>query len=109
YSDPDREIDRAGIEHPEAADRERRDARYAVIAAEEFQLAEKVKQPDAPGDGAERQIMAGQSHRDDAEQDGGDAADQERERQCQPRREAIGRGQNRRGIGTEAAEGGLAE
>ena len=58
YRDPDREIDRAGIEHPEIADRERRDARDAVIAAEEFQLAEQVKQPDAPGDGAERQIMA---------------------------------------------------
>ena len=109
HRDPDREIDRAGIEHPEIADRERRDAGDAVIAAEEFQLAEQIKQPDAPGDGAERQIMAGQPHRDDAEQDGGDAADQQRERQRQPRRKAVGGRQHRRGIGAEAAKGRLAE
>ena len=109
HRDPDREIDRAGIEHPEIADRERRDAGDAVIAAEEFQLAEQIKQADAPGDGAERQIVAGQPHRDDAEQDGGDAADQQRERQRQPRRDAIGRGQHRRGVGAEAAKRGLAE
>jgi hypothetical protein len=93
----------------EIADRERRDARDAVIAAEEFQLAEQIEQADAPGDGAERQIMAGQPHRDDPEQDGRHAADQQRERQCQPRRKAIGRRQHRRGIGAEAAEGRLAE
>ena len=107
--DPDRKIDRAGIEHFEIADRERRDARDAVIAAEEFQLAEQIEQADAPGDGAERQIVAGQPHRDDAEQDGGDAADQQRERQRQPRRKTVGGRQHRRGVGAKTAKRGLAE
>ena len=38
--DPDREVDRSGVDHPERADRERRNAGNAVVAAEEFELAE---------------------------------------------------------------------
>ena len=109
HGDPDCEIDRAGIEHPEAADAQRRKAGNAVIAAEEFELAEQIKQPDAPGDGAERQIMARQPHRDEAERHRGEAADQQRQRQRQPGRHAVGRGQHRRGVGAEAAERRLAE
>ena len=109
HRDPDREIDRAGIDHPERADRQRRNAGNAVIAAEEFELAEQIKQADAPGDGAERQIMSRQPHRDEAEHDRGDAADQQRQRQRQPRRQAIGRRQHRRGVGAEAAKRRLAE
>jgi hypothetical protein len=41
---------------------ERRDAGDAVIAAEKFQLAEQVKQAQAPGDGAERKIVTGKTH-----------------------------------------------
>src|ERR1700690_2524052 len=55
--DPDREIDRSGVDHFERADRKRRDAGDAVIAAEEFELAEQIKQAETPGDGAERQIV----------------------------------------------------
>ena len=40
HRDPDREIDRTRVDHPQRADRERRNALNAVIAAEEFQLAE---------------------------------------------------------------------
>ena len=75
--DPDREIDRTGIEHFPRADRQRRNAGNAIIAAEEFQLAEQVEQADAPGDGAERQIVARQTHGDDAEQHRGEASDQQ--------------------------------
>ena len=53
--------------------------------------------------------MAGQPHRDDAEQDGGDAADEQRERQRQPGRKTVGSRQHRGGIGAEAAKGSLAE
>ncbi len=76
HRDPDRIIDRASIEHLERADRQRRNPGDAVIAAEEFELAEQIEQADAPGDGAERQIMARQPHRDDTEQDRSDAAHQ---------------------------------
>ena len=109
HRDPDRVIDRAGIEHLERADRQRRNPGDAVIAAEEFELAEQIKQPDAPGDGAERQIVAGQPHRDEAEQHRGAAADQQRQRQRQPWRHAIGRRQHRRGVGAKAAKRRLAE
>ena len=109
HRDPDRVVDRAGIEHPQRADRQRRDAGNAVIAAEKFELAEEIVEPDAPGDGAERQIMAGQPHRDDAEDDGGDAADEQRERQCQPWRDAVGHAQHRGGVGAKATERRLAE
>jgi hypothetical protein len=87
----------------------RRDAGDAVVTAQKFELAEQVEQGDAPGDGAERQIMAGQAHRDQAERDRGDAAHQQRERQRQPRRYAVGRGQHRRGVGAETAKRRLAE
>ena len=106
---PDHEIDRARAQHPCVADRQRRDRGDAVIAADEFQLAEQIEQADAPGDGAERQIVAGQPHGDDAEDDGGNAADDERSRQGQPGRHAIGGGQHRGGVGAKAAERGLAE
>src|ERR1700738_1118616 len=98
-----------GVNQRKGADRQRRDAGDAVVAAEEFELAEQIEQPEAPGDGAERQIMGGQPHRDEAEQDRGDAADQKRKRQRQPWRQAGGRGQHRRGIGAEAAKRRLAE
>ena len=107
--DPDREIDRSGIDHLERADRQRRDAGDAVIAAEEFELAEQIKQAEAPGDGAERQIVTRQPHGDEAERHRGDAAHQQRERQRQPRREAISRRQYCRGVGAEAAKRRLAE
>jgi hypothetical protein len=74
HREPDRVIDRAGVDHLERADRQRRDAGDAVIAAEEFELAEEVEQAEPPGDGAERQIVAGQPHGDEAEQHRGDAA-----------------------------------
>jgi hypothetical protein len=54
HRDPDREIDRAGIQHTQRADRQWWNAGDAVVPAEEFELAEQVKQADAPGDGAER-------------------------------------------------------
>ena len=109
HRDPDRVVDRAGIEHLERADRQRRNPGDAVIAAEEFELAEQIEQADAPGDGAERQIVARQPHRDEAEQHRGTAADQQRQRQRQPWRHAIGRRQHRRGVGAEAAKRRLAE
>ena len=109
HRDPDREIDRVGAQHLQRADRQRRNAGNAVVTAEEFELAEQIEQRDAPGDGAERQIVAGQPHRDEPEQHGGGAADQKRERQRQPWREAISRSQHRRGVGAKAAEGRLAE
>jgi len=73
HRDPDCKVDRSGIEHPEASDGKRRNAGNAVIAAEEFKLAEQIEQADAPGDGAERQIMSRQPHCDEAEQHRGDA------------------------------------
>ena len=109
HRDPDREIDGAGVDHPKRADRQRRDAGDAVIAAEEFELAEQIEQADAPGDGAERQVMPRQPHRDEAERDRGDPADDKRKRQRQPGRHPVGRRQHRRGIGAEAAKRRLAE
>jgi hypothetical protein len=50
--------------------------KYAVVAAEKFELAEQIEQRDAPGDGAERKIVSGQPDSDEAEQHGSDAADQ---------------------------------
>ena len=109
HRDPDHVVDRAGIQHLERADRQRRNPGDAVIAAEEFELAEQIEQADAPGDGAERQIVAGQPHRDEAEQHRGGAADQQRQRQRQPWRHAIGGREHRRGVGAKAAKRRLAE
>ncbi len=73
HRDPDREIDRSGVEHLQRADRQWRDTGDAVIATEELELAEQIEQADAPGDGAERQIVTRQPYRDEAKHDRGDA------------------------------------
>src|SRR5437867_2625374 len=83
----------------------RRNAGNAVIAADEFELAEEIEQADAPGDGAERQIVSGQPYRNDAEDHGGEAGNDKRGRQGQPGRDAVGRGEHRRCIAAKTAEG----
>ena len=91
------------------ADPQRRDAGKSVMGAEPADVSEQIEKRDAPGDGAERQIVAGQPHGDRADQAGGDHRHGQRDRQGQPWRDAEMHGEHAGGIGAEADKGGLAE
>jgi hypothetical protein len=109
HRDPDRVVDAVGIEHAQRADLKRGNAGDAVIAPEEFELAEQIEQAKPPGERAERQIMTRQAHGHEAEHHGGKAGDDQRQRQGQPGRDAVIRRQHRGGVGAEADKGGLSE
>ena len=72
----------AGLQFP-TEQRYGGDARYASVAAEEFDVAEQEIQADAPGNSAERQVVATHAQRDKAEEErdgGGDGqSDEQRE------------------------------
>ena len=109
HAGPDHVVDAAAVVEVPAGEVEGRDGGDAVVAVEQLQLAEQEVEADAPGDGAERQVMAGEAHRDEAEHQGGRAGDGQRHRQRGPRRPAVAGGEHRRGEGAEAAEGRLSE
>ncbi|KAG1311528.1 hypothetical protein G6F62_014411 [Rhizopus arrhizus] len=95
------------------------DVRDAGVAAQAFDGAEGEIQRQAPGNGAQRQEVARQLERDGAQQPG----DEERQHQSgqqgqpgggaqpgQPGRQGVGAGgEQRRGVGAHAHEGGLSE
>ncbi len=106
---PDQRIHAAAAIQLQAEYFHRGDAVQAVILAQELQVAEQEKQRQAPGYRAQRQIMAGQPHRDHAYRVGGQHRQRQPDQQAQPRRQAIAGGQVSGGIGTQADKGSLAE
>ena len=68
HARPDHVVDAAAVVEVPAGDVEWRDGRDAVVAMEQLELAEQEVQAQAPGDGAERQVVARQAHRRQAEQ-----------------------------------------
>ena len=67
HADPDHGEIEPPVDQLEAAERQRRDAGDAVVAAEQVEIGESVVKAHRPGDGAERQVMAGQPQRDRAD------------------------------------------
>ena len=84
-SDPDHHEIVARIGQRMAADPQRRDAVQPVMRAEPADIAEQIEESDAPGDGAERQIVTGKPDRDRADQAGGQHRHDQRSGQGQPR------------------------
>ena len=109
HGDPDHHEIFARIDQRMAADPQRRNAGKPVMGAEPVEVAEQIEERDAPGDGAERQIVTGQPHRDRADQAGDDHGHDQRGGQRQPWRDAEMHGQHAGGVGAEADKGGLSE
>ena len=106
---PDQIIDRVGALERQRADRDRRHAGDAVVAAERVHVAEQKVDRQAPGDGAERQEVAAKPKRYRAEKRRDQAGENERERKPEPRRGAGGSRQPGRRISADADEGRLSE
>src|SRR5690606_15060591 len=105
--DPDQVIDMATLAQRETEEFDGRDAGDAVILAQEFKIAEQVIQRQAPGYGAQLQVMAGQPQRDGAQHIGDQEGQHEADQQRHPWRPAHGRGQPGGGVGPYADERGL--
>ena len=93
--------------HPE--DVNRRNPRQPGVAAEEAEVAEQVVQADPPGDGSERQVVPGQSKRDQAEEQRHCHGERQGDGQRQPRGQAVLGRQIRARVRPEPDEGGLPE
>ena len=88
---PDQEIDLPALDQGERADRDRRNARDAVMLTEAIDVAEQERDRQSPGDRAQRQEVAAQAQRHEA-QDRGDAAGQDDgQHQSEPGRIAVHR------------------
>ncbi len=109
HAGPDDIVDAAAVVEIVAGEVEGRDGGDAVVAVEQLQLAEQEIEAEAPGDGAERQVVTGQAHRGQAQHQGCRCRDGHRHRQRHPRRPAVAGGEHGRGESAEAAERGLAE
>ena len=107
--DPHHRKERPAVQQRPAPELQRRHAGNAVVAAQHVQIAEHVEERHAPRDSAKRQVVAGQPQRHRADYQGGQPARRQGRRQGQPGRPAELGGQQRRGVGAEAHERGLAE
>jgi len=98
---PDQIIIVAAAGERVTADPHRRNTGQPIIFAEPVERAEQVIEADAPGDGSERQVMPGQTQGDGADRP---AASPVRAKATagSARRDAVGGGEDRGGIGAEA-------
>ncbi|MNN60834.1 hypothetical protein D3C81_1760400 [compost metagenome] len=81
---PDQVVDLLALIQLPAQQRDRRQAADAGMAAEGFQGAEQVVERQAPGDGAQRQVVAGELQRQRAQQQGHRAGERQAHQQGQP-------------------------
>ncbi len=79
------------------------------MQAEHLDIAEEIIDRDAPGDGAERQQMAAEPQRRQAEYRRRAAGQQQGEDEAEPGRAAVKRAVPGGGVGADTDEGGLAE
>ena len=115
--EPDQVEDLATRLQRHAEDLDRRDPGEAGVAAERLGRAEQEVEADAPGDRAERQVVARQLQRQRPERGGDRERDQQAGDQREPRRRAqpgdrcrqCVRGQHGGRVGAEADERGLSE
>jgi hypothetical protein len=90
-------------------DLDRRDSGQAHLAAEFLDVAEDVIETHAPADRAERQVVAGETHRDAAEDQRRRQIDPQSGEQADPRGQAEFRREYRRRVCTDADQRGLPE
>ncbi len=72
HAQPDDVVDAAAVVEVIAGEVEGRDGGDAVVAVEQLQLAEQEIEAQAPGDGAERQVVADEAHGEQAEDQRGE-------------------------------------
>ncbi|MNI31721.1 hypothetical protein D3C73_856110 [compost metagenome] len=106
---PDQVINVAAAGQGQAEDADGFNAGNAVVLAQPVDIAEQEVQRQAPRNGAQRQVVAGQAQGDRAQQVGNDGGQDQADRQRQPGRHVVLRGQERRGVGAKANKRGLAE
>ena len=97
-----------GVER-QAEDREPGHAGHPGLAAEELEIAEEVVEADAPGDRAERQVVAREAQRDRAEEERDRAGEREPDEEREPRRQPVSRAEVRGRVRPEADERRLPE
>ena len=109
HAEPDHGETHPRVEQAVAGHLQRRDAGNPVIAADQIEIGEGVVEADAPGDGAEREVVAGEAHRHRADQRGAGRRHQQPGGQAEPGREVVVFAHDRGGVGAEAEQGGLTE
>ncbi|MCY1226722.1 hypothetical protein D9M72_389680 [compost metagenome] len=106
---PDQVEHRAARLQLDAEERQHRDPVQAVILAQELQVAEQEEQRQAPGNGRQRQVVAGHAHRDQPDHIGRCHRDHQPHQQPEPRRQPELRGQVRSAVRAQPHERGLPE
>src|SRR5690606_38049222 len=109
HDEPDQVVDVAAVAQRKAQEVDGLDAGDAVVLAQELEVAEQVVQRQAPGDGAQGQIVPGQPKGDGAQNIGHREGDDQARHQGKPGRPARGGGEVGGGISADAHEGRLAE
>jgi TATA-binding protein-associated factor Taf7 len=89
HEGPDQVVELAAWTSVPAEQRDRRNAGDAGVAAEELDIAEQEIEADAPGDGAQRQVVPAHAQRDEAEEERDRGGDGEADEQGEPRRKAM--------------------
>ena len=109
HDEPDQDVIFARISQRMRPDADRRDAGQAVMRAEPCGVAEQIEEGDAPGDRAERHVMAREPHRHRADEQRAKTGDDQRRRQGEPGRDAPVDAEHGARIGAEADESRLTE
>ena len=106
---PDEHEKRARVGQRIGTDHDGRDAGQAIVRAKPGRVAEDVKEGDAPGDRAERNVVSRQAHRERADHERAEARHEQRRGQREPGRQAPARREHRTGVRAKTHEGRLPE